>query len=175
MSYDDVVNAAPFSFFNVMGGTPPTLAIGFMPGENGWKDTAKNIRETGEFVVHLVSRTMAPDMNLTSVDAPTHVSELELAKLDTVNASKVRPPIIAEAPVALECRLYSFVETGPYQGIAIGQVVAMHIRDDCLTDPVKGYVDAERLDLVARLHGRGWYGEAPYLFEMLRPSWPLER
>lgn len=174
VSAKGVVNAAPFSFFNVMGGNPPTIAVGFLEGPAGWKDTPRNIREVGEFNLHLVSCALAEKMNLTSANMPPDVSEINVAGLATGLASKVRPPIIAAAPVALECVCHSFVETGPYQGIAIGLVVAIHIDDDYLTDPERGHVDTLRLDLVSRLHGRGWYGSQPKLFEMLRPAWPPE-
>ncbi|MFN5719966.1 MAG: flavin reductase family protein, partial [Bradyrhizobium sp.] len=84
-SADGVVNAAPFSFFNVLGHEPPTVALGLLRHpEKGLKDTAENILATGEFVAHLVPRGMADAMNATCVDAPREVDELALAGLRTV-------------------------------------------------------------------------------------------
>ena len=77
-----VVNAAPYSFFNAMGHTPPTLALGLLADPaRGFKDTARNILDTGEFVVNLVPERLAEAMNLTCINAPPDVSELDLAKL----------------------------------------------------------------------------------------------
>src|SRR5262245_58782328 len=101
-SRDGAVNAAPFSFFNAMGSDPPTVAIGIMHREGRLKDTAANIIETSEFVVNLVSEATADAMNVTCIDAPPEVDELQLAKLTAVPSRSVAPPRIGEAPVAFE-------------------------------------------------------------------------
>ncbi len=104
MSLENKVNAAPFSFFNLLGANPPIL--GFCPGdrESGEpKDTAINIRATHEFVVNLVDEPMAEAMNTTSASLPYGESELDLAGVETLPSSLVRPPRIAQAPASLEC------------------------------------------------------------------------
>src|SRR5580692_3648208 len=101
---DGVVNAAPFSFFNLLGANPPIL--GFCPGDrdNGTpKDTARNIRSSLEFVVNLVDEHLAEAMNRTAASLPYGVSELMSAGLTTAPSSVVKPPRIAEAPASLEC------------------------------------------------------------------------
>jgi len=169
-SLEGVVNVAPYSFFNVMGSEPATVALGLLRDpERGLKDTAENIQATGEFVVNLVPFDAAEKMNQTAINAPHGVSEMELAGLSPAASSLIRPPRLAEAPVSFECKLHCAVMTGPKQMIAIGQVLAIHIADRFLIDPERGYVDTPKLDLVARMHGGGWYRHGGELFHMDRP------
>lgn len=169
---DGTVNAAPFSFFNMMGSDPPTLAVGLMPrGPGVAKDTAANILATAEFAVHLVDEPHAEAMNLTCIDAPPGVDELALAGLETRPATRISPPLIAQAPVALECRMLASVVTGPLQTVVIGQVVVAHIRDSLVLDPGRCYIDTEALAPIARLHGAGGYLRSTDRFDMARPSW----
>jgi len=165
------LNAAPFSFFNVMGSAPPTVALGILADPaRGLKDTAQAILDTGEFVVNLVPERLVQAMNLTSIDAPRGVNELELAGLATLPSDSVAPPRIAESPVAFECRLHTSVETGPNQVVVIGQVTTVHIEDRFLLDPVRAHVDTDALDLVARSFGAG-YIRSHDTFQLARPTW----
>ncbi|MGD9863679.1 MAG: flavin reductase family protein [Pseudodonghicola sp.] len=169
-SVDGVVNAAPYSFFNMMGHEPPTVALGLLRDpDKGLKDTAENIAATGEFVVNLVARSMAEAMNATAINAPRAVSEVDLAGLDLAPSSLIAPPRLAQAPVSFECRLHTAVMTGPKQMIAIGRVVAIHITDRFLLDPERGHVDTPALELIARMHGSGWYQAGGEMFQMVRP------
>ncbi|WP_260927537.1 flavin reductase family protein [Novosphingobium sp. 9] len=162
-------NCAPFSFFNAMGGNPPLLVVGMMRRPDGThKDTPANILETGEFVVHLVSEAMAGAMNLTCIDAPPEYDEIDMAGLATAPSSVVAPPRLIDAPVAMECRLFQTVEAGTVT-IALGEVQRFHIKDH-LIDAEKLYVDTLGLNLVARMHGGGWYSRQTDLFSMDRPS-----
>jgi len=102
------LNAAPFSFFNALVGDPPVVGIGVggrrpedAPGT--WKDTGANIRATGQFVVNLVPFAAAAAMNVTAIEFPHDIDELAQAGLSTLPSAKVKPPRIAESPVALEC------------------------------------------------------------------------
>lgn len=168
---DGTVNAAPFSFFNVMGSAPPTVALGILADpERGFKDTARNILDTEEFVVNLVPERLVGAMNVTAVDAPRGVDELALANLATSPSSRVRPPRIAESPVNFECVLLSSVQTGPAQLVAIGRVLVVHIDDDYLLDVERAYVDTPKLDLVARSYGSG-YVRSRDTFNLERPKW----
>jgi flavin reductase (DIM6/NTAB) family NADH-FMN oxidoreductase RutF len=154
------LNAAPYSFFNVMGSAPPTVAIGIMADpERGFKDTSRNILDTGEFVVNLVPERLVPAMNVTAVDAPRGVDELVLAGLATEPSAHVRPPRIAESPVAFECVSLSSVVTGPGQVVVIGRVLTVHIADDYVLSADRAHVDTPRLDLVA-----------PFIGQRLRPQ-----
>lgn len=154
---DGVVNAAPYSFFNAFSSNPVVIGIGCGPKAPGaLKDTAANIRATGEFVVCLVPETAIHQMNATAVDFEPGVDELAEAGLTQAPSSKVRPPRIAESPVALECVTYQLVPAGEHT-IVLGRVVGVHIQDDCVLDAAKCYVDTPKMNLVGRMHGRGWY------------------
>lgn len=170
-SRDGVVNAAPFSFFNAMGADPPTLALGLIPREGRLKDTAANIQHTTEFVVNLVSEATAAAMNLTCIDAPPEVDELQLAKLTPLPSEAVAPPRIGEAPVSFECRLIAALVTGPLQTIVIGRVVRAHVDDAFVLDAKRCHLDTPKLQLIGRMHGSGVYVRTTDRFEMQRPTW----
>ncbi|MGY6251045.1 flavin reductase family protein [Bosea thiooxidans] len=168
-----IVNAAPYSFFNVMGHEPPTVAIGILRGgHGGLKDTAANILATGEFVVNLVSYAAAPAMNTTCIDAPPEVDELAYAGLTAVICDRVAPPRIAQAPVSFECRVATTMMTGSRQMLVVGHVVCAHVADDVVQDAQRCHIDTLALDLVARMHGSGWYARSTDLFQLGRPQWP---
>jgi flavin reductase (DIM6/NTAB) family NADH-FMN oxidoreductase RutF len=166
-----VVNAAPFSFFNAMGSDPPTVVLGIMPRDGRHKDTAANIEETAEFVVNMVSETNAEAMNLTCIDAPPEVDELELARLTPVPSQKVGPPRIGESPVAFECRLLASLVTGPLQSLVVGRIVCAHVDDAFVLDAKRCHVDTPALRLIGRMHASGVYVRTADRFEMQRPSW----
>jgi flavin reductase (DIM6/NTAB) family NADH-FMN oxidoreductase RutF len=152
------LNAAPFSFFNVFGQDPPIVIIGIGGrGPDGPKDTVRNIRETGEFVINLVSHDNLRQMNITAIDFPHEVDEIAEAALTTLPSVKIRPPRIAESPVALECRRTMLIDLNADRTLVLGEVLAMHVRDDCISDRERVHVDTPKLDLVGRMHGGGWY------------------
>ncbi len=164
-----VLNAAPFSFFNALSADPPVVAIGVARRSSGGsKDTRANILDTREFVVNLVSEATAAAMNVTAVEFEPDVNELTEAGLTTCASTRVGPPRIAESPVAFECTLLQMIELGPANGIVLGRVVAIHVRDDAVLDASNGYVDTPALKLVGRMHGTGWYARTSDLFEMPR-------
>lgn len=176
---DGSVNAAPFSFFNAVSGNPPVVAIGIggrAPGDA--KDTGGNIRRTGEFVVNLVSDALAEKMNITAIDFDKSVNELSEAGLTTAPSAKIRPPRIAESPVALECERLVIVDVGIDRSVVLGRVLAIHIADDCVLDPARCYVDTHRLDLIGRMHGGGWYARTRDSFDLPRiplADWPQQK
>jgi flavin reductase (DIM6/NTAB) family NADH-FMN oxidoreductase RutF len=163
-----VLNAAPFSFFNVFSGDPAVVGIGIgshKPGQA--KDTRANIRETGEFVVNLVSEANGEAMNITGIEFDASVDELGQAGLTSLPSVRVKPPRIAESPVAMECELMQIVDLGE-SGLVLGRVLAMHVRDDLVLDAAKHYVDTPNLKLLGRMHGRGWYARTSDLIEIPR-------
>src|SRR4051812_15342930 len=104
---DGRVNAAPFSFFNAVSSVPPVVVLGVSPGDSagdGYKDTERNIRDSGEFVVNLVDEAIAERMNVCAVDFPSAIGELDMAGLTPVASVGIRPPRIAESPVSFECK-----------------------------------------------------------------------
>jgi flavin reductase (DIM6/NTAB) family NADH-FMN oxidoreductase RutF len=166
-----LVNAAPFSFFNVMGSAPPTLVLGLMADPlRGFKDTARNIIETGQFVVNLVPEALVRQMNVTAVDAPSDVSELTLAGLDKAASIHVRAPRIAASPVSFECVNHATVVTGPHQSVVIGRILAVHIADAFVQDAGRGYIATQELDLVARSFAAR-YVRTQDTFDLVRPTW----
>ncbi len=171
------LNAAPFSFFNVFAGDPPVVGIGIgSHGPGRAKDTRLNIRETKEFVVNLVSEEVAQAMNITAIEFEPEVDELVQADLETVPCVHVKPPRIALSPVSMECALMQIVELGPHNGLVLGRVLAMHVRDDLVLDPAKHYIDTPNLKLIGRMHGTGWYARTSdrLLIERIpRTNWKL--
>lgn len=163
-------NAAPYSFFNMMGADPPLVALGMMRRPDGThKDSAANILETGEFVVNLVREADSAAMNFTCIDAPAEFDELAAAHLETQPSSAVTPPRIASAPVAMECRLFQHIEAGQ-NTVVLGEVLRFHI-DDAFLDHERLHVDTLAMELVARMHGAGWYARSTDLFQMSRPTY----
>jgi flavin reductase (DIM6/NTAB) family NADH-FMN oxidoreductase RutF len=171
-----VVNAAPYSFFNAMGDDPPLVVLGLLKdGSGADKDTATNIFETGEFVVNLVSEDDAETMNLSCVDAPRHVSEIDYAGIATAPATRVSPPLIATAPVSFECVRREMLEIGPRQVIAVGEVLVTHVRDEFVSDPDRLQLDTAAMKLIGRLHGAGTYARNTDTFTMKRSAFDPDR
>lgn len=171
LSREGTRNAAPYSFFNAMSKDPPLVALGVQANtRGGMKDTGRNILDTGEFVVNLVPHALAEPMSFTSSEAPPEVDELEAADIETAASVVVRPPRIAESPVAFECRLHSHLEVSPNHLVVIGEVVYAHIADEAMLNPAKFYIDTPKLDLVGRMHGGGWYAGTRDLFQIERPT-----
>ena len=171
------LNAAPFSFFNAFSGDPPVVGVGIGSHEPGRaKDTRRNIRETREFVVNLVSEEVAEAMNITAIEFEASVNEIAEAQLKTLPSLRVKPPRIAISPVSMECALMQIVDLGPDNGLVLGRILAMHVRDDMVLDPAKNYIDTPKLKLIGRMHGTGWYARTSDLFKMdriPRAEWTL--
>ena len=172
LSKGGVVNAAPYSFFNAVGHDPPLIVLGLLkePGAGGLKNTASNILSTGEFVVNLVCEADAERMNLSSIDAPAEVSEIEIAGVETVASVVVGPPRIATAPVSFECRKLVALDIGAAaQTVVLGEVLYAHVADRFVLDPQRLYLDTPAMKLVGRTHGSGWYVRNSDAFQLERP------
>ena len=153
LSLDDRPNAGPFSFFNVLTHDPAIVAIGVENyADMRFKDTARNIRETGEFTVHICDDAMVQQMEVCAIKFGPDVDELQQAGLHTVPGSAVRSPRILDAPAALECRRYMTLELGPAREIILGEVVALYVRSDAL-DLSNLHIDQLKMDAVGRLGG----------------------
>ena len=164
-----LVNAAPYSFFNGVGGDPPLISISIEGRDDGSrKDTSVNIRESGQFVVNLVSDAIARDMVVTAIDFAPDVSEVAEARLTTTPSALVRPPRIAESPVAFECELYQVVELPHRRDLVIGRILYMHVADEAVQDVERCYIDTPNRDRVGRMHGGGWYSRTRDRFEIPR-------
>ena len=152
------VNAAPYSFFNVFANEPPIVIIGIGERPDGCeKDTASNIRTTGQFVVNLVAADNAEAMNITAIDFPHDIDELHQAGLTTLPSTMIKPPRIAESPVALECERFQTLQLTNERSLVMGRVLAMHIKDEAVINPARCYVDTAKLDLIGRMAGASGY------------------
>ena len=170
-----VLNAAPFSFFNVLSSDPPMVGIGIgVQPDRQVKDTLANIRARGEFVVNLVPEELAEQMNITATNAPPEVDETQLAGLELAASEVVGVPRIAGSPVAMECKVFQLVDTGGTGTIVLAKIVRLHVRSSVFKDLEKLYVDSAQLRLVGRMHGAGTYCTTRDTFVMDRKSWPLD-
>lgn len=144
-----VLNLAPFSCFTPVASAPPLLGISISRRDGQPKDTLRNARETGEFVVNVVSEELAERMVQTSGEYPPEVDEFALAGLSPVPSDLVKPPRVGESPVSFECRLERVFEFGD-NSFVVGEILRVHVRDDVLTD---GQVDPMKLRPLGRLGG----------------------
>ncbi len=174
-------NLAPFSFFNCVCVEPPLLAfapglrppkqpgsaLGEAPGEA--KDTLRNIRETKEFVVNIVTYAVAEAMNQTSGEYDASVNEFELAQIAAAQSQIVKVPRVAASPVSFECQLYQILDFSPSPesgSLVIGQIVSIHVDDSHIK---QGKLDRNSLDLIGRMGGIQ-YTRTTQRFEMVRPK-----
>ncbi|HEX9889421.1 MAG TPA: flavin reductase family protein [Nitriliruptorales bacterium] len=159
---DGVRNVAPHSYFNVVAHDPPHVVF----SSSGVKDTLRNIRSRGEFVVNLVSMDVVEPMNFTATDFPPDQDEFDWAGLTEEPAHAVDAPRVAESPAHLECRAVSEVPVGNGH-LVIGEVVHVHVSPRVWHE---GRVDPRLLDPVCRLAGTG-YARLGEVFKLPRPSW----
>jgi flavin reductase (DIM6/NTAB) family NADH-FMN oxidoreductase RutF len=146
-----IVNAAPFSFFNVFAEDPPLVVLGLESRLDGSpKDTSAHIRDHEAFTVNLVDEALAERMNICAVDFPPGTSELDAAGLTAAPGAAIAVPRIAEAVASLECRHYQTLEVSPRRRLCIGQVVYLHARAG-IVDPARMYVNLDAYKPVARL------------------------
>ena len=146
-----VVNAAPFSFFNVFSEEPPLCVIGINPRSDGaMKHSLKNIRRTREFVVNLVDEATANAMHLSSREFAEDESEFEKAGLSEAPAALVQHPRIAEAAACLECRLERVIEISGTRQLVLGEILLVHARDGII-DPQTKRISEEHYRPVGRL------------------------
>jgi flavin reductase (DIM6/NTAB) family NADH-FMN oxidoreductase RutF len=171
ISPDGKTNLAPFSFFQGVTSSPPTLM--FVPVNNRAgekKDTLRNIELVPEFVVNLVSRAQAEAMNQTSALLPYGESEFEAFGVASVSSELVRPPRVAGVPIAFECRLHQIVPIGEgplAANVVFGRILLMHARDDILGSD--GRPDSRKLDLIGRMGGED-YATTRDNFSLPRPD-----
>ncbi|AOO83351.1 nitrilotriacetate monooxygenase [Bosea vaviloviae] len=156
VSPEGVVNAAPFSFFNVFSEDPALVVLGLQHGPgNHPKDTTRHIAAAGEFVVNLVDEGLADAMNICAIDFPPEVSEIDAAGLSLLPGVSVAVPRIAEAPFALECRKQVSLAFSPTRELLVGEVVRIHARAG-LVDPKTLRVSMSDYKPVGRMFGDGY-------------------
>jgi len=152
LSKDGIANLAPFSFFTVVSRKPPMVSLTIQPRSNRTqlKDTLINARETGEFVVNIVSFEQANQMHKTAAEVDPEVDEFTVAGLERIASAVVRPPRVAGAPVAMECKVETILPMGEVgDHLVIGRVERFHVRDDVWLD--SGRLDTTAIRPVGRL------------------------
>jgi len=155
LSKDGRRNAGPFSFFNVLTHDPAIVAIGVENYEDGrMKDTSRNIRDTEEFIVHIVDDALTAQMEICAIKFGPGVDELAEAGLETVPGTMVKAPRIITAPAALECRRYMTLEVGKAREIILGQVLGVHVRADAVDERL--HIDQLKMDAIGRLGGHSY-------------------
>lgn len=161
-------NLAPYSFFNALSSSPPIL----MFSSETLKDSAKNARDSGEFVFSLATVNLQIEMNVTSDTVPAHENEYLNAKLAMAKCNKVSVPRVAASPASMECVTLSCEELRDQHGkpvdtfLVIGQVIGIHINDDFITD---GRFDTAAANPLARCGYRD-YASVSEVFELMRPT-----
>ncbi len=174
ISKTGLTNLAPFSFFNAVCSHPPTLLFSVtVQPDLSEKDTLRNIKETKEFVVHIVDEENAQLMNQTSADFPKDVSEIEVLGIKTLPSKAVRARRIASAKVHMECKLDQLIPIGDGSlgsaTIVLGRILYMHIAPEIMQN---GLILAQKLKPVARMGGFQ-YTPVRDTFEMPRPKRPV--
>ncbi len=151
-------NLAPFSFFNAFSTAPPTVAIGPGSRKGVDKDSLRNIKATGEFVVNSVTEELATSANLCSADFPPEVDEWSLADVDALPCDDVRPSRVAQSPASFECRVVQIVDLGqpelPTNSVIIGAITRIHVDERIVGDGFA--IDPEAAQLVGRMGGALW-------------------
>lgn len=170
LSEGDILNGAPFSYFNIVSSNPPMISLSIQRSAGRQKDTARNIIENKEFVVHIVDEQNVEKVNMTAANLPTSQSEVQLAGLTPVESLKVSVPGVKEAKIRMECVLEHSLELGDSGSVGtdfiIGRVVQFHIENEIYEN---GRIDPKGLAAVSRLAGAD-YAKIGEIFELKRPE-----
>ena len=169
LSKDGTANLAPFSYFNAVSANPPTLLFSAgMHNSERPKDTLRNVEETENFVVNIVTEDVAEAMNSSSAAAPFGVSEFEFAGVTQSPSQTVAAPRVVESPINFECQLLDIYRVGS-NSVVFGRITHVYVEDDLLLEDYK--IDAAKLRPVGRLAGSA-YTRVRELFDLPRPSYP---
>jgi len=170
LSEEGVLNGAPFSYFNIVSSNPPMISLSIQRSEGSQKDTARNILNSKEFVVHIVDEQNVEKINTTAASLPPNQSEVQLAELTPVESVKVSVPGVKEAKVRMECVLEYSLELGdkysPGCDLIIGKVVQYHIKSGIYEN---GKIDPRGLGAISRLAGHD-YAKIGEIFTRKRPK-----
>lgn len=170
VSEEGVLNGAPFSYFNIVSSNPPMISLSIQRSEGSKKDTARNILNSKEFVVHIVDEQNVEKINTTAASLPPNQSEVQLAELTPVESVKVSVPGVKEAKVRMECVLEYSLELGdkysPGCDLIIGRVVQYHIKSGIYEN---GKIDPRGLGAISRLAGHD-YAKIGEIFTRKRPK-----
>ncbi len=169
VSKDGVYNIAPFSFYMGISSSPPLIAISIGKKDNeNKKDTWKNIEETGDFVVNIVTYDLVEKMNITSYPYDEKINEFIEANLTPIKSDYIKSPRIKESPINIECKKFMIIEIAD-MGLIFGEILKYHIEDRLINE--KGYVDSKKLQVVGRLGGADYCKiSEDNIFNLVRPD-----
>lgn len=169
-SKEGILNGAPFSYFNIVSSNPPMISLAIQRSNGRQKDTARNIIESHEFVIHIVDEQNVEKINQTAASLPSDQSEIELSGLTPVKSTKVTVPGVMEAKIRMECTLEHSLELGgsdsPVVDLIIGKVIQFHIENDIYEN---GRINPMGLRAVSRLAGHD-YAVIGDIFTIERPN-----
>lgn len=164
LNQDASVNAAPFSFFNIVNNHPPMIAIAVQRAGGKRKDTALNIERTGDFVVHITDEDNVQDINETAAPLAYGDSELSRTELSLLTSTTIKTPGIKDAKMRFECKLSQMILLGDVLGgadLIIGEIVTYHIDDSIYEGDFK--INPHALQAVSRLAGNDYAKLGEYL------------
>ena len=170
LASDGTPNLAPFSFFGAFSFDPPIVGLGPGSRQGVNKDSLRNIKQTGEFVVNAVSACLAELANLCSAELESDIDEWELLSIEGADSVEVRPQRVAASPASFECRVREIIDLGPAvrptNSLVVASVLRIHV-DDAVMDGLTP--DPAALDLVGRMGG-DWWVRTTDRFELPRPG-----
>lgn len=168
-SEEGLLNGAPFSYFNIVSSNPPMVSLAIQRPAGRLKDTARNIYDNQQFVVHIVDEENVAKINQTAATLPASESEIELANLTPIQSTSVAVPGVLEAKVRMECKLVQAIPLGgeePGSDLFIGEIVQFHIDESIYQE---GHIDPRVLNAVSRLAGNN-YATLGEIFTIDRPE-----
>lgn len=166
LSHTGVLNGAPFSYFNIVSANPPMVSVSIQRSGGKQKDTARNILEMKEFVIHIVDEDNVNKINETAASLPPEQSEVNLAKLSPVPSTEISVPGVRESKIRMECLLEQVIEVGGTTDLIIGRIVQFHIEEGIYE---QGKIDPRGLGAVSRLAGND-YAKIGETFTIERPK-----
>lgn len=170
LAEDETLNGAPFSYFNIVSSNPPMISISVQRKEGERKDTARNILDTKEFVVHIVDEENVALINKTAANLRPNESEIIAAGLTEKPSTIVAVPGVEEAKIRMECTLEQVVVLGDENAsgcdLIIGKIVQFHVSKEIYED---GKINPRGLDAVSRLAGQS-YAKIGEIFDIERPK-----
>ncbi|HIB3186295.1 TPA: flavin reductase family protein [Enterococcus faecium] len=171
-SAKDIVNIAPFSYFNIVSSNPPILSLAIQRKQDAVKDTAKNILETREAVIHILDEDNVEEVNKTAANLPNEESELYLTDLTLTDSVIISVPALTEAKVRFETSLYEHVEIRNKNKVTADlfllEVQKYHLNETVYDDKI-GRIDPRKLNAVSRLAGND-YAAIGEIFTIARPE-----
>jgi len=165
----NIVNAAPFSYFNGISTSPPLFTISIADKKDGKKDTLNNILKRKEFCVNLVNRQMAEGVTISASDFPPDISEMNYNAFSLENSKLIKTPFIKESPITMECKLVRSIDDMGAFTLIFGQVMLYHV-DENVIDKTTGYIHAEKADLLGRLGGED-FSTTGKIITVKRKNW----